>query len=314
LKSIAEAPGKVILAGEHFVVWGSTALAVAIDKRVRAIVELADEDEIVSENYGTSSKLSNGIAKGLYPIAKTIYATKNYIGSRKKVRVTIRSGIPPASGLGSSSAVAVSTVASIAGALDAKLAEKEIFDLAIVSEKIVHGNPSGIDIAVAVYGGVLLFRKGEQPKEVKMSSQFEIVVGLSGLSRKTARMINRVAETRRNLPNFFNALVSSSSHLSMMASKSLADGNFDDLASIMSFHNSALSWFGLSTQQIDRMVETCLASGALAAKITGGGGGGAIVALPRQGKAEDIVNALKSKGFESFSVKIPQQGVKAWKE
>lgn len=314
MKSIAEAPGKVILAGEHFVVWGSTALAAAIDKRVRATAELADEDEIVSENYGTTSKLSSGVAKGLYPIAKTIYATKNYIGSRKKVRVSIKSYIPSSSGLGSSSAVAVSTVASIASALDAKLTEKEIFDLAIIPEKIVHGNPSGIDVAVAVYGGVLSFRKGEQPREVKVNAPFEIVVGLSGLSRKTAKMINRVAETRRNLPNFFDALVSSSSHLSMIASKSLADGNFDDIASIMSFHNSTLSWLGLATHQTDRMIETCLASGALAAKITGGGGGGAVVALPKQGKAEDIINALKSKNFEAFAIKLPQQGVKAWKE
>jgi mevalonate kinase len=314
LKSIAEAPGKVILAGEHFVVWGSTALAAAIDKRVRATAELADEDEIMSENYGTTSKLSNGIAKGLYPIAKTIYATKNYIGSRKKVRVAIKSYIPSSAGLGSSSAVAVSTVASVAGALDAKLTQKEIFDLAIISEKIVHGNPSGIDVAVAAYGGVLLFRKGEQPKEVKVNVPFEIVVGLSGLSRKTARMINRVAETRRNLPNFFDVLVSSSSHLSVMVSKSLADGNYNDMAAIMSFHNSTLSWFGLSTQQTDRMIETCLANGALAAKITGGGGGGAVVALPKQGKAEDVVSALKSRNFEAFSVKLPQQGVKLWKE
>jgi len=314
LKSIAEAPGKVILAGEHFVVWGSTALAAAIDKGVRARAELADEDEIVSENYGTTSKLSEGIAKGLYPIARIIYATRDHIGSKKKIRVSIKSGIPPSSGLGSSSAVAVSTVASVAGALDAKLTEREIFDLAMVSEKIVHGNPSGIDVAVAVYGGVLLFRKGEQPKEVKVDVPFEIVICLSGLSRKTARMINRVAEIRRTIPNFFNALASSSSHLSIMASRSLANGNFDDMASIMSFHNSALAWFGLSTQQTDRMVETCLASGALAAKITGGGGGGAAVALPKQGKAEEIINALKSKGFEAFSVKLPQQGVKSWKE
>lgn len=314
MKSIAEAPGKVILAGEHFVVWGSTALAAAIDKNVQVVTELADEDEIISENYGTRSKITGSIAKGHYPIAKTIHATKGYIKSSKKVRVTIRSNIPPSSGLGSSSAVAVATVSSIANALEADLLKKEIFDLALISERIVHGNPSGIDVAVSVYGGVILFKKGEQPREVKMGSPCEIVVGLSGLSRKTAKMISRVTETRRMSPNFFNALVSSSSHLSLTASRSLAEGNYDDVASVMNFHNSALAWLGLSTEQTEKMIETCLANGALSAKITGGGGGGAIISLPKQGKAEEIASALKSKGFEAFIVELPQRGVKAWRE
>lgn len=313
MKICAAAPGKIILAGEHFVVWGATALAAAIDKRVTAATELADEDEIISENYGTRSKITDGIGKGLYPITKAIYATKQHVSSKKQVRVTIRSDIPPSSGLGSSSAVAVATVASVAKALGTDLSKREIFGLAMESERIVHGNPSGIDVAVSVYGGILLYKKGEPPKELKVE-ECDAVVGLSGLSRRTAKMISRVAEVRETSPNFFNALVASSSHLSMLASKSMEKGDYDDLASVMTFHNSTLSWLGLSIPTTDEMIEICLENGALAAKITGGGGGGAIISIPKQGKAQDIVRTLKSKGFDAFSVKLPQQGLKVWEE
>ena len=313
MKICAAAPGKIILTGEHFVVWGSTALAAAIDKRVTAAAEHAGEDEIVSENYGTRSKIAKGIGKGLYPIARAIYATKEHISSKKQVRVTIRSDIRPSSGLGSSSAVAVATVASVAKALGADLSKKEIFDLAMESERILHGNPSGIDVAVSIYGGIILYRKGEPPKEVKVE-ECDAVVGLSGLSRRTAKMVSRVPEVRETSPNFFNALVASSSHLSMFASKSIEKRDYYDLASVMTFHNSALSWLGLSIPTTDEMIEICLENGALAAKITGGGGGGAIISIPKQGKAQEIEKALQSKGFESFSVKLPQQGLKVWEE
>ncbi|MBI2125783.1 MAG: mevalonate kinase [Thaumarchaeota archaeon] len=313
MKICAAAPGKIILAGEHFVVWGSTALAAAIDKSVTASAELANEDEIISENYGTRSKIAKGVGKGLYPIAKAIYATKEHLSSKKQVRVTIKSDIPPSSGLGSSSAVAVATVASVGKALGTDLSKRDIFDLAMESERIVHGNPSGIDVAVSVYGGILLYRKGEPPKEVKVE-ECNAVVGLSGLSRRTAKMISRVAEVRKTSPNFFNALVASSSRLSMLASKSMEKGDFDDLASVMTFHNSTLSWLGLAIPTTDEMIEICLENGALVAKITGGGGGGAIISIPKQGKAQDVVKALKSRGFDAFLVKLPQQGLKVWEE
>ena len=293
-------------------VWGSTALAAAIDRKALAITEFADEDEIISENYGTRSKMASNVAKGLYPIAKAIYATKEHVGSRRQIRVTISSDIPHSSGLGSSSAVAVATVASVANALGGELSTKEIFDLAMVSEKIVHGNPSGIDVAVAAYGGIILYKKGETPKDV--NGRLDVVVALSGLSRKTAKMISRVAEVREKSPKFFNSLVLASGYLSALAAKSLADGNSDDLAIAMNFHNAALSWLGLSTPAIDEMIEISLESGAVAAKITGGGGGGAVIALAKQGKSDSIVRALESKGFDALTVKLPQQGVRIWKE
>lgn len=314
MKSYAEAPGKIILVGEHFVVWGSTALAAAIDKKAVAITELADEDEVISEDYGTRSKIAHNIVKGLYPIAKAIYATKEQIGSKKQVKITLRSDIPHSSGLGSSSAVAVATVASVANALGASLSTKEIFDLAMVSEKIVHGTPSGIDVAVAAYGGILLYKKGEVPKQVDVDGKLDVVIAISGLSRKTASMISRVAQVREKSPKFFSSLVSSSAYLSALSAQSLGQGNSDDLSASMIFHNAALSWLGVSTPATDKMIEISLENGALAAKITGGGGGGAVIALAKQGKTDNIVRALRDKEFDAFAVRLPQQGVKIWKE
>ena len=171
--SIAEAPGKIILTGEHFVVHGAQALAAAINKNIRI----------------SSSFSSQNTIKYNDPVYIVRNKTLEYLGKNNTLSINIESNIPRGSGLGSSSALCVATAASVASLFNTKLDRKTLFNLAMYGEKKIHGNPSGIDVAASIMGGLILFRKGYDPKRINLKYNPELIVSISGKRRKTSNMI-----------------------------------------------------------------------------------------------------------------------------
>ncbi|MCX8191463.1 MAG: mevalonate kinase, partial [Nitrososphaerales archaeon] len=214
----------------------------------------------------------------------------------------------------SSASVAVATATAVSEALGHHLTPKEIVDLAMVSEKMVHKNPSGIDVNIAVYGGVILFQRNSDVKSIDLNSNIDFVIGYSGLRRRTSRLIQKVAEMKAAKPHLFNSLVQSSSRLSLLAANFMKQNDLLTLGSILNFHHIVLSWLGISIDEIDKMVEASLAAGALGAKVTGGGGGGCMIALPPINHSQQILDSLKNLGKVAFISKIPVGGVKVWSE
>lgn len=304
--SIGEAPGKIIISGEHFVVHGSNALAATIDKTVKVYSETSDKNSILSriDNrvYNTKMNPNN-------PVSVVRDETLEYLNQKGKIKITIESNIPRGSGLGSSSAVSVATAASIASLFGKKLDNKTLYEIALKGEKIIHGTPSGIDVAASVYGGLILFNKNTVPTTIDLLNKLKIIVSISGKTRKTSKMINRFTTMNDTLPYNFQSLVNSSSILTKEAINCLITQDFQKLGAIINFYNSILSNFGLSTQITNRMIETCLEHGAYGAKITGAGGGGSIIAIAPSTKIKIIINKLNSLGFQTFSVELPKQGV-----
>ncbi|MCP8304339.1 MAG: mevalonate kinase, partial [archaeon] len=230
------------------------------------------------------------------------------------VKVEINSDIPVSSGLGSSSAVAVATVAATSSALGHDLSPEEIVNLATVSERITHGKPSGIDVNVAVYGGVILFKIGERVKLIELDKDVEFLVGYSGIERQTSKMVAKFSEMKQLYPNIFASLVSSSSCLTETATDALAKNDLTTLGSIMNFFHVVLNQMGASIEELDYMVEKALEAGCIGAKLTGAGGGGCIIALPKSGEARIAAEHLKKKDVNTSIVKIPCKGVEVWKE
>ncbi len=313
--AFGEAPGKVIITGEHFVVHGALALAIALDKTVKVGARIIESNhEVISKTFGSQFKIRGLEAKRNFPALKTIERTLSFLGSNEKVSITIESEIPNASGLGSSSAVAVATVAAIMRLHGKDIDRQVLFDLAMEGEMVIHGNPSGVDVAVAIYGGAILFKRGATPKILEADPHLEIVVGVSGIRRKTSRMIEMFARVRGETPHFFEAMVRSSDSFTGIAAKAIVSGNVELLGAVMNFYNSVLSYFGLGTNDTDKMVDICLSQGAVGAKITGGGGGGSIIALAPPRIGNKVVEALRESGLEAFLLKVPQLGVRSWEE
>ncbi|MGQ9718948.1 MAG: mevalonate kinase [Nitrososphaerales archaeon] len=313
MKFFARAPGKIIITGEHFVVHGSLALAAAIDRGALVEAEAFERIEVVSRNLGLSTLGTKKSPRPLKPTLETIKVTREFVGERRGVRVVINSDLPVSSGLGSSSAVAVATVAATSSALGHKLSSEEIVDLAMASEKVVHGRPSGVDVNVAAYGGVILFRMGERPRQIKLNKNVEFIISYSGIERKTSRMVAKFSDMRQLYPNIFASLVLSSSRLTEIATDALVKSDLTTLGTIMNFFHTVLSRLGVSTRKLDDMVEGALEAGCLGAKLTGAGGGGCTIALSRYGEAKIIEEVLKKRGLDASVVRLPLGGVKVWK-
>ena len=310
MKYISQAPGKIIITGEHFVVHGGFALAAAINKFVKVTAEISPTTKIISK---TISKSQNNIDNQLKPLYNSITKLTTFLNETKNLKITIDSDIPYMSGLGSSGSVSVALINSASTALGHVLNDDELFKFSMISEKIIHGNPSGIDITVPIKGGVFLFKKGENIINVEIN-KLEFIVVLSGIQSDTYSMIKKVHETKHRNPKIFELLVKSSSLFSQFAASSINNQNYDSLGSVMNFHQTVLNYVGVSNNKLDYLIVMLLKFGALAAKLTGSGGGGAIIALAPTKYSNKIVNNIKKLGYNAFLVKLPVEGVRLWKE
>jgi mevalonate kinase len=305
MRAVAEAPSKAILTGEHFVVHGAWALAAALPRRVRVEVE-------PSSTFGASS---GGVAVPSLeaaPLGRVVDAVAEEFGVSPKVRVAISSSIPVGAGMGSSASTMVALVAALSRLHSLRLGVEEVIRLSMVGEEEVHGRPSGIDPAVCAIGGAILFRPGSKPRRLRLKGERSLIVSYSGIRRSTRGQIGRVAEVKERLPGLFASLAGSIGRLSIDAADRLVRGDMEGLGNLFTINHAALVFVGVSNDTLDGMVDAMASLGAYGAKLTGGGGGGSVVAVAPEAKEKRIVSGLSARGFETFSARIPAEGVKSW--
>ena len=295
-------------------VHGAYALAAAVARFVEVRAEVSDEMRIVSYDLQITVNGINNIPDRLLPLMESIKSLQKFLGERRNLSISIKSELPASLGLGSSGSVAVATLNAGSSAFGHKLASKDLVRLAMISETMIHGNPSGIDVNVPVYGGIMLFQKGGAARSLSISSPIDFVVGMSGVQRETSTMINKVSSKRDEQPALFKGLTESSSRLGKLAAHSMEKGDLETLGAIMTMHHSTLAWLGVSSKEIDTLVEKTMSLGAMGAKVTGGGGGGSIIALPPVGEATKFTESLRKDGYEAFVARLPVQGASTWKE
>jgi mevalonate kinase len=179
------APGKVIITGEHFVVHGASAVAAAIERKVTVRVSRAPSLKIRSNRFGSDTA-------SVKPLRELVRQSCAKNGSDENVDLVVESGIEEGSGMGSSAATMVATVSALDKFFGWGSSKKELVELAMVGERLVHGRPSGIDVAVSAMGGVLLYKMGEEPKTLSKMMTMKIVVASSGKVRSTKKQIDKV--------------------------------------------------------------------------------------------------------------------------
>ena len=311
----ASAPGKVILVGEHFVVENEPAIAVAVDLRARVIVEPRGDDKVfissrelgVSAEYGPNAE-AGGVLAPVYAVVREVF---NNVGVWRGVSVRVESDIPPASGMGSSAAVAVATAAAVSGFLGLRLGLDEVSQIAYKAEKIVHGTPSGIDNTVSTYGGAIAFRRleGFIPLEADFTG-YRLVLADSGIPRRTGDLVARVRALKARYPSVMEPLYHAAGRLAIEAGKAIQDGDFARLGELMNVNHGMLSAIGVSNHRLEQLVYAAREAGALGAKITGAGGGGFIVALVSEEKACRVAEKLKPISSRVFTVEVSRDGVR----
>jgi mevalonate kinase len=313
----SSAPGKVILFGEHFVVEGQPAIAVAVSVRAYVSVEPIERDEIqvYSKNYNLAEtyilRNRESWSGRMLPVAVAAYTTMLEAGRKTGLKIDIDSQIPPSSGMGSSAAVSVATVHATSLTLGLELELKKISDIAYEAEKVVHGKPSGIDNTIAAFGGAIAYRKGEGFVQLKpVFRGVKLVLADTGKPRNTGEMVRKVLALKNTYPSILDPIYYSAGKLVVEAAQLLEQGEYEKLGNLMNINHGLLSAIGVSTKEIETLVHTARESGALGAKLTGAGGGGYIVALCRENDTEKVINALKNHATNILTVNLEQTGVR----
>lgn len=311
MKASASAPGKVILVGEHFVVEGSPAIAVAVDVRARATAEAAEGDlvTISSRELGEASFGPGAGGGPLYPVYVAVQEIFKRAGRRAGLRLTIESDIPPGAGMGSSAAVAAAAAAATARLLGLPLSPDEIAQAALAAETIVHGKPSGIDPAATSYGGAIYFKRGAKPERISADfGRVRLVLADSGIQRSTGALVARVLETKRRHPEVLEPLYKAAANLAEKARSALERGDFATVGELMNINHGMLSALGVSNAKLEELVYAAREAGALGAKITGAGGGGMIVALCWSEDAERVARALSGIAARTIVAPVSEKG------
>lgn len=308
MKAIAEAPSKAIITGEHFVVHGAWALAAALPKKVRVTVEPSPKFRVVSDRF------SGARSPELAPVSRMVEGMAREFSADPSVLVSIRSTVPGGAGLGSSAATMVAVASAFSRLNSLGLGVNEIIRCSMVGEQQVHGKPSGIDPTVCALGGVVLFRPGSPPRKMALGGSRSLILSYSGIGRSTKGQIGRVSQTREKLPSFFSMLVEGISELSVSAADKLRRGDMEGLGRLLALNHAILGTVGVSNETLDGMVDLMGTLGCYGAKLTGAGGGGSVVAVAPEAKEKSVVSGLSARGFETFRVKIPVEGVRSWLE
>ncbi|HXW95522.1 MAG TPA: mevalonate kinase [Nitrososphaerales archaeon] len=308
MRAIAEAPAKAIVTGEHFVVHGAWALAAALPRKVRVAVEPSAKFEVISDLFGSVG------SPELLPVSRVVEEMAREFSEKPTVRVTILSDVPGGAGFGSSAATMVAVASAFSRLNSLGLSITELIDCAMVGERSIHGNPSGIDPAICAHGGVILFRPEAVPKKVSFDGTRSLILSYSGLKRSTKGQIGHVSKMKEKYPGMFESLATGMSELSLRASKLLRGGDMKELGTLLTVNHAALMSLGVSNDALDGMVNLLLSMGSYGAKLTGAGGGGSVLALAPEGKEKSIVSGLSARGFETFRVTIPIEGVRSWLE
>lgn len=297
--SKASAPGKIILFGEHAVVYGQPALAVPVTQvqaEVRVERILSPGIRINAPNIQLSKKL-DALATS-HPLAATVRNTFHELGvnSLSGVTILIRSSIPVASGLGSGAAVSVAIIRALAKHLKMELTDKQVSALTYKTEQLYHGTPSGIDNTVVTYAKPVYFVKGRPIEIFQVKKPFTIVIGDTGVPASTKESVRDVRIQHHKRPERYETMFAAIGSIAKTARHLIESGMPESFGSLMDENHALLRNMTVSSPELDNLVEAARGAGALGAKMSGGGRGGNMIALVQPRKARGVAKALKEAG------------------
>lgn len=308
MKSIASAPGKIILFGEHFVVHGTKAILAAIDKRVTVTSTFTENKTIkVNSQLGTIEvPISSSHEEVKSEFRPFVYLANKIINSEQNasgLEITIDSDIPIGVGLGSSSACCVAAAASISELFN-ELSSEEILKMSIEAEKTIFPDTSGADCTVCTYGGMI-----EYPSIEKIDNTFDLnlLIANSMIPHNTKNSVEKVNKFKENDEERFSQLCDLETKLIDEVITAMKNNDATTFGLKMSENQKYLEEIQISNDTLRDMISS-LKEISLGTKITGAGDGGCIIALVKD-ENMDKVPALLPKDKEYFSAKIDTKGV-----
>ena len=296
------APGKIILFGEHAVVYGQPAIAVPVSQvQARAVItpDIRGEPggvQITAPDIDLDSSLAKLPLDDA--IAKAVVDTLSALSISKPPAFNLRvtSTIPLVAGLGSGAAVSVAVIRAVSGFLGRKLPDEQVSALAFEIEKIHHGTPSGIDNTVVTYAQPVYYIKDQPIETFQVPKPFTIVIGDTGIPGPTSITVGDVRSAwqadKEKYENMFKVIGEIAKH----ACHHIENGETARLGALMDQNQELLSQMDVSSPELEALIEAARNAGALGAKLSGGGRGGNMIALVQNEHADDVETALLAAG------------------
>ena len=297
--------GKAILLGEHSVVYGRHAIAVPAPLSVRVKVEDSGEGvTLMIPSWGIEYQLDKEPDQR-QSFEKPAGAILDQLElSNKDMTIEVFPDIPRGMGLGGSAAIAVAIIKGLSNHYNLALSDDEVNRMAFESEKIAHGNPSGIDNIMATFGQPIIFRSGKTPfvEPLNINDNLSLVLGFARNEGSTAKMVGNVQKGWERNTSIFEKIFDDIDQLVLKSVAAIQDNDFNTLGEMMNLCQGMLNALQVSTPELERLISIAREAGALGAKLTGGGGGGAIVALVHE--ESSVAEAIESEGFETLSFTV----------
>lgn len=300
--SAGRAPGKIILFGEHAVVYRRPAIAVPVlGVEVNAQIEILEAETTGQVWLESATVAVSGWIHDLkpgHPLATTLQLglqALNITGF-PSFRLRIRSSIPVASGLGSSAAVSVAIFRALNDHFKGDLTTQDINQMAYRIEKEYHGTPSGVDNTVIAYEQPVFFTMDADPEILRLSRPMHFVVADSGITSSTSEAVQGVRQRWEQEPSRYEALFDAIGQISREARGIMVGETRGSLGELMDRNHSLLQEIGVSSAVLDTLVNRARDAGARGAKLSGAGLGGNIIALTHGGEDQSIADALLQAG------------------
>ncbi|MBI4017555.1 MAG: mevalonate kinase [Candidatus Aenigmarchaeota archaeon] len=329
---VASAPGKVILFGEHGVVYkGGKAIAAAINQRSYASVErrgdghvliqsdLGISREPVDKAVGLANEFDSAVEAsrktGDYAPLRSLYESEPMrLGPAKMIAgrvardekvydgftIHINTRVPSGCHRGTSSSVGAAEAGGLLACLD-RFDVRRVDELAYAADRMIVGSPSGIDSTVVTYGGVVTFTKGEEPKQMNIPSLhanggLHLAVADTGVRVDTGKMVALVRRTLNERPEK-GRLIGEMNRIVEEGVDVLKSYDLSRAGLLMNHNQWILRSLGVSIPRIEDACSIALRAGAYGAKLTGAGGGGSVIALAEH--PERIVETWRTHGFDA---------------
>jgi len=301
-----EAPGKVILFGEHAVVYGRPAIAAPVTQ-VRARAHIFPASTCTVEAIDLHQRVEVARAPADDPFALMVRLVCDALQRPLPPwRIVITSDIPIAAGLGSGAAISAAIGRAMLAGFNAHLPNETLSALVYEVEKLHHGTPSGIDNTVVVYERPVWFVRGREPEPFAVARPIPLLIADTGVPSPTRIAVGDVRRAWEQEPARFEALFDEIGDIARQARSAIEEGDIPALGPLMHANQTLLARMGVSSPELDRLVRAALDAGAAGAKLSGAGRGGNMIALVSDDIAEEVANALRAAGaVRVISTTIP---------
>lgn len=315
------APGKLMLLGEHAVVYGRPCLVTAVESRLHMTLAASEDDtfSIHAPDVGVdhlrgciADAFADGraLAQGTRFVESSLAIFRERFGLNRGVHIETRSDFSSQLGLGSSSAAVACTLFGLARLFQVEIAPRQLFDLGLEAIFRVQRTGSGFDLAAAIFGGTLLYSSAEPRQIIPLDVPAPpLVVAYTGVKADTATYVRRVSGLLESWPAAMNLIFDSMAQLVTDGRSALLKADWARLGQLMDMQHGLAHAIGVDTRETSALVFAARQAGAYGAKLSGAGGGDCIIALAPDDRHAHIEAALEAAGGQIVHVAPNAAGV-----